>query len=143
MVHFLGFVAGPLLAYAIGTSALPAGSDSTGKNSHGKTLQMTVDEILNAPVAAANFANPAFKPINAGSNSSIIAAVPDFNAPVVDLPAVKASISSAAATATAAAHLDPTATASASSLNSRSLEKRRVPPLALQYVSKSSSLAFL
>ena len=138
MVRAIALRVCSLLVSAIGASAAP-----TGNNSTVNTLQMTVNEILNAPIAAANFADLAFKPINAGSNSTIIAAVPEFNAPVLDLPTIKASISSAAATATVAAQLTPTDTTAGNSKSPRDLEKRRIPPAALQYVHKSSPLCNL
>jgi hypothetical protein len=121
------------LAFTTGILAAPAVTNSTGTGT-GSTIpvQVTPEDILNAPGAVNPYRDPSWKPIPAGSNSTILSIIPDFAAPISALPSIQASISSVAATATVIATA-PTATSTAQSR--RDLNERTVPPANVNPVS--------
>jgi hypothetical protein len=94
MVQFGAFAGFCILVYVPGAIATPTNSTD------GNNLPYSIDDILNTPAVLAPLADPKFAPIDGGSNSTLIAADPQFAAPVKNLPSIKSSISAALAAPT-------------------------------------------
>jgi hypothetical protein len=89
-IHAFGFLS--LLAYVMGASTAP--TNATDDN-------ITLGDIINIPIVAAPL-NPAFQPILAVSNKTVVDTNPNVQSKINNLPSVISSITAAAAGAPAA-----------------------------------------
>jgi hypothetical protein len=84
-----------LLSFAMGISAAPANGSNTSSGG-----DITIQDIIDAPYNPPPVANPAFVPIVAASNDTLVEGNPAVKAKVDNLPSVLSSITAAAVTAT-------------------------------------------